>query len=450
MEARPISLQSAIDDLGFGPFQRRLLLVCGVTWAADAAEIFLIAFALPGIRKDFGLSTFGSAWVVTAGFLGMLVGAWFWGTISDRIGRRRGFTMTIGIFAVFGLLSAFAPNAVWLGVLRFATGFGLGGAVPLDFSLFAEYLPTRNRGRWLVMLEAFWGVGTVVAAGLAWILVPTVGWRWLLATSALAGLLVFWVRLRVPESPRYLATAGRMDEAREVLATVAKANGKELDVQRVTAPPTEAAPGVGALWTPRMRKTTLMLWLTWFFIALGYYGLFSWLPAIFADRGFSQVRTYGYTFALAVASIPGYLSAAWLVEVWGRRRTLVTYGFASALFTYLYAVTNSPSTILAAGCLMSFFTLGAWAALYAYTPELAPTTMRTTSMGWASGMARIAGSVAPLLGGLLIPVSLVAALSLYAASFALAALSVALLGPETRDEELADTLGAGTAAPARS
>jgi MFS family permease len=104
MEARPISLQNAIDDLGFGPFQRRLLLVCGVTWAADAAEIFLIAFALPGIRKDFGLSTFGSAWVVTAGFLGMLVGAWFWGTISDRIGRRRGFTMTIGIFAVFGLL----------------------------------------------------------------------------------------------------------------------------------------------------------------------------------------------------------------------------------------------------------------------------------------------------------------------------------------------------------
>jgi putative MFS transporter len=441
--ARSISLQSAIDELGFGAFQRRLLLVCGVTWAADAAEIFLVSFALPGIRKEFGLSTFGSAWLVTAGFLGMLVGAWFWGTISDRIGRKRGFTMTIGIFALFGLLSAFSPNAAILGVLRFLTGFGLGGAVPLDFSLFAEYLPTRNRGRWLVLLEAFWGVGTVVAAGLAWILVPTVGWRWLLATSAVAGALVFWVRLRVPESPRYLATAGRMDEARQVLATVAEANGRSLDVARVEAPRPEPTPGVKALWAPGLRRVTLMLWLAWFFIALGYYGLFSWLPQIFADRGFTAVRTYGYSFALAVASIPGYLSAAWLVEQWGRRRVLWLYALASGVFTYVYAIVDSPGSILATGCLMSFFTLGAWAALYAYTPELAPTSIRTTSMGWASGMARIAGAIAPLLGGVLIPVSLVAALTVYAVAFVCAGLSVFLLGPETREQELADTLGAG-------
>ena len=96
-----------------------------------------------------------------------------------------------------------------------------GGAVPLDFSLFAEYLPTRNRGRWLVILESFWGVGTVVAAGLAWILVPTLGWRYLLGSSALAGALVFWVRLRIPESPRFLAATGRVDEAEAILGQVA-------------------------------------------------------------------------------------------------------------------------------------------------------------------------------------------------------------------------------------
>ena len=161
--------------------------VCGVTWAADAAEIFIIAFALPKITEEFGLTTFQSSVVVSSAFLGMLAGAWFWGTVSDRIGRKRGFTITIGILRVVRLPVGLLAEHGLLCRVRVLAGFGLGGAVPLDFSLFAEYLPTRNRGRWLVILESFWGAGTVVAAGLAWMLVPTLGWRYLLGSSAVAG-----------------------------------------------------------------------------------------------------------------------------------------------------------------------------------------------------------------------------------------------------------------------
>src|SRR5687767_992463 len=124
----------------------------------------------------------------------MLVGALFWGTVSDRIGRRRGFGVTVLIFAVFGLLSALAPSFGWLLALRALTGFGLGGALPLDFSLFAEFLPRRNRGRYLVLLESFWALGTVLAAA------PRVAHRArprvapLLASSAAAALLVVWIR----------------------------------------------------------------------------------------------------------------------------------------------------------------------------------------------------------------------------------------------------------------
>ena len=442
-QAGAVPVQTAIDRIGFGRFQKRLLGVCGVTWAADAAEIFLIAFALPKITADFGLSTFESSVVVASTFVGMLAGAWFWGTVSDRIGRKRGFTITIGIFAVFGFLSAFSPNMFWLCAFRILAGFGLGGAVPLDFSLFAEYLPTRNRGRWLVILESFWGVGTVAAAALAWLLVPTLGWRYLLATSAIAGALVFWVRRRVPESPRYLAATGRVDEAEAVLAQVARTNGvPENEVPHIV-PPTDASDKVEIkrLFEGRLARTTVMLWSTWFFIALAYYGLFSWLPKIFADRGLDVVQTYGYTLLLAAAQLPGYFSAAWLVERWGRKRTFVTYLSIAALCTFVYGAAQSLPVLLTAAVLMSFFALGAWSSLYAYTPELLPTRMRTTGMGAASGMARVAGVLAPLLGGLLIPVSLGLTLSVYALSFALAALSVAVLGHETRDEALADTVG---------
>ena len=440
-----ITVEDAIDHTGFGRFQQRLLIVCGITWAADAAEVLMVAFALPAVIKEFGITPAQGGLIASATFLGMLVGAWFWGTISDRIGRRTGFMITVGIFAVFGIASAFAPNAVWLAVFRALTGFGLGGALPLDFSLFAEYLPRKNRGRWLVILESFWGLGTLTAAGLAWLIIPNYGWRPFMATSALAALLVFWIRVRVPESPRYLATVGRPEEARKVIDQVARENGRPPLEGEIERPAGFEPPRVGMLFQRGLARTTAAVWITWFCISLGYYGLFTWLPSIFAQQGFSFVRTYGYVFILALAQLPGYFSAAWLIERLGRKPVLSGYLAVSAVMTYLFAVADNRSLILTAAILMSFFTLGAFAALYAYTPEVYPTEIRTTGMGAASSMARISGVIAPYLGGILIPISLVAALSVYSIAFLVGALAIAVLAYETRGRGLADTIAAARA-----
>jgi putative MFS transporter len=436
-----IDVQEAIDHIGFGRFQRRLLLVCGVTWAADAAELLAIGFALPGIRESFGLGTTGAGLVAAAAFLGMLLGATFWGTVSDRIGRRAGFQATVAIFAVFGFLSAFAPNAELLFVCRFLAGFGLGGALPIDFSLMAEFLPRRNRGRYLVLLESFWALGTVAIALLALLIVPDHGWRPLLAASGVAAGLLVWIRRRVPESPRYLVTAGRADEAARILHDVARDNGRTLPARALASPPPEGAGTLSGLWRPHVRRSTVTLWIAWFSIGLAYYGLFVYLPTILADRGFSVVRTYGYSLVLAAAQVPGYLSAAWLVERWGRRPTLVTYLAASGAFTVLFAVAGSEAAIIATAALMSFFALGAWAALYAYTPESYPTAVRTTGMGWASGMARVAAALVTLFGATVIAGSMAFALVFCGVTFLVGAAAVGLLGRETRGTALADSLG---------
>ena len=435
-----MTVQDAIDEIGYGRFQRRLLAVCGVTWAADAAEVLLIGFALPSIRAEFGLDAFAAGLLATSTFVGMLLGAWLWGPVADRIGRRLGFMVTVGIFAVFGLLSAFAPSAGWLIVLRLLTGFGLGGALPLDFSIYAEYLPSRNRGRNLVLLESFWAAGTIVAAGLAFLLVPTVGWRPLLATSALAALLVLWIRARIPESPRYLVVAGRPDEAQRVIAQVAAYNGRRVPSSSIVPAPPQPRVGLRTLLGPGLRRITVMLWLTWFGVALGYYGLFVWLPTVFVEQGFGFLRSYGYAFLLALAQVPGYLSAAWLVERWGRRPTIVCYLAVSAAATFLFALAPGTGLLLTGGILMSAFSLGAWGGLYAYTPELYPTAVRGTGFGVASGMSRIGGALAPLVGGALLATSLVLPLTVYAAAFAVAAAAVALLGTETRDRTLPDVV----------
>ncbi len=429
-----------IDEIGYGRFQRKLMLICGVGWAADAMEVLLISFALPAIIKEWSLAPGQAGLLGTAIFLGMLAGAWFWGTLSDYVGRKIGFQLTVLIDSVFGFLSALSPSYAWLLAFRTLTGFGVGGTLPVDYSIFAEYLPRQKRGRYLVYLESFWAVGTIVAAGLAWLVVPRLGWRALLALSAVPGLIVFFIRRYVPESPRYLLINGRQDEMRAVLTQVARENGVAVPDFNIAVPRPSPGVTVAALWRQPYLRRTLMLWITWFAISLGYYGTFIWLPQIFVSRGFTFLRTYQNTFLMALAQLPGYFSAAYLVERWGRRPTLALYLVLSGLFTYLFAVVTGLSSILATAILMSFFCLGAWGALYAYTPELYPTQTRSTGMGWASGMTRIAGALAPILGAGLLTTNFTGGLTLYAVAFILGGATVFVLGQETRGKPLRDTL----------
>ena len=444
MAKRTMTVGEAVEQIGVGPFQYKLLAICGASWAADAMEVLIISYVIPNVIREWSLTSGQAGLIGTAIFVGMLLGAWFWGTITDYVGRKIGFQLTVLIDSVFGFLSALSPGYVWLLVLRAITGFGVGGAMPVDYAVFSEYLPKRNRGRWLVLLESFWAVGTIIVAGLAWLILPrapAVGWRVLLAVSALPGAIVFFIRRHIPESPRYLLIEGREEEAREVLERVARENGTTLEIDRLEVQERTAGITVSALWKKPYIRSTIMLWVGWFAISLSYYGVFIWLPGIFVERGFAFLRTYQNTFLLALAQIPGYFSAAYLVEHWGRKWTLAIYLLFSGLFTYLFAVVSGLSLIVGTAMLMSFFTLGAWGVLYAYTPELYPTEIRATGMGWASGLTRIAGAIAPSLGGVLLSSSLVAALTLYAVSFVLGGVTILLLGRETKGRPLLETVG---------
>ncbi len=440
MNHKAISIDEAIDEIGIGRFQYKLLAICGAGWAADAMEVIIIAFVIPAVISEWSLTSGQAGFIGTAIFIGMLVGAWFWGAISDRVGRRLGFVLTVLVDSVFGFLSALSPGYLWLVVLRALTGFGVGGTLPVDYSIFSEYLPRRDRGRYLVLLESFWALGTIVAAGLAWLIVPRLSWRALLAVSAVPGVLIYFIRRHVPESPRYLLIEGREREARDVLQQVALENGRNVALGPLVVEERARRTTIPVLWTQQYARTTLMLWIAWFCISLGYYGTFIWLPNIFVERGFSFLKTYQNVFLMALAQLPGYFTAAFLIERWGRRTTLSLYLGLSAVFAYLFAVVSGLPLIVSVAALMSFFTLGAWGVLYAYTPELYPTEVRATGMGAASGMTRIAGAIAPLLGAFLLPVSLAAALTLYAVSFALGGSTVLVLGRETKGRPLADTI----------
>jgi len=439
---RHLSLDPLVEQVGYGRFQRRLLWVCGLGWAADAMEVMLVSFALPAMAAEWSLSAAQKGFLATALFVGMLAGALIWGRLSDLMGRKLGFMATIGIDSLFGLLSAFSPNFAVFLVLRMLTGFGVGGTLPVDYAVFAEFLPAKDRGKRLVLLESFWAFGTLAAAGLAWLVVPHLGWRALFIVSAIPGVLLFAVRSYVPESPRYLAVSGQQDEALQVLRNVAKINGKELDesavlvAEQLAQEPQKSS--VKDLFSRELWLTTLLLWSIWFFISIGYYGIFTWIPSWLRAKGFALPAVYPYSFFMALAQLPGYFSAAYLVEKIGRRLTLGLYLAGSGLGAVAFSLAVSPAGIVGAALVLSFFALGAWGALYAYTPEAYPTIIRTTGIGSASGMTRIAGVIAPFVGALLSGQNLVTALLVFGAAYGLGALSAFLLPRETWGSALED------------
>ena len=361
-----MTIDEALAQGGAGSFQRRLLGIFGLVWAADAMQVIAIGFTAASIAASFGLTVPQALQTGTLFFLGMFAGATLFGRIADRIGRRNVLLLTVACDAVFGLASVFATDFTMLVALRFLTGMAVGGTLPVDYAMMAEFLPPRNRGRWLVWLEGFWALGTIVIALTAWAahsLGAEEPWRWIFAVAALPALIGVWLRLWVPESPMYLLRKGDEAGARRVLDRVLAANGAPA-LQAGTRLVAPVLPGTGqGLFGPELRNRSIAIFATWFLVSLSYYGVFVWLPSELVKGGMGFVRGHGFLVLLALAQIPGYALAAHGVEAWGRKLTLQVFLLLSAVACFLFTIAASPWLIAASLMVMSFALLGTWGAL---------------------------------------------------------------------------------------
>ena len=441
-----------LENLPLGRFQYKLLVVTGLGWLFDAMDTGLIAFVLPVLAREWSLTPAQVGWIGSIGLIGMALGAVLAGTIADRIGRKQVFTITVLLYSISTGLCAVAWNYESLLVFRFLVGFGLGGELPVAATLMSEYAPARLRGRFIVLLESFWGLGWLVAACIAYLLIPVFGWQAAFFIGALPALYVFLLRLHMPESIRYLLAKGRVDEAKAIVRDIERQLRlperpflDQLAPHRVQAEQVET-PGFSALWAKGMRRRTVMLWLAWFGIVFSYYGIFMWLPSMVFAQGFAIVKTFEYVLIMTVAQLPGYYAAAYLVDVIGRRYTLGLFLLLSGVCSYFFGNAGDVSALLGWGAAMSFFNLGAWGVIYTYTPEQYPTAMRALGSGWAAGFGRIGGMIAPMLVGVMLasafPMSGI--FMMFAAVFVVISGTVLLLGRESKQqtlEELEQTLG---------
>ena len=429
-----------LEALPVGRFHYKLLLVTGLGWLFDSMDTGLIAFILPVLAKEWGLAPGQMGLIGSIGLIGMALGAVISGTVADRIGRKKVFTITVLLYSIASAFCALSWNYQSLLVFRFLVGFGLGGELPVAATLVSEYAPSRVRGRFIVLLESFWGLGWIAAACIAYFFIPVYGWRMAFLIGALPALYVCLIRLHMPESVRYLLTRGRVDEARRIVLSLEK----QLHVPSAlftgeTEPvPVVAKASFRELWKKPFMSRTIMLWLVWFGINFSYYGIFMWLPSLVFQQGFTVVKTFEYVLIMTLAQLPGYYCAAWLVDKIGRKYTLSAFLLFSGVASYFFGHASTAATLMMWGSVMSFFNLGAWGVLYTYTPEQYPTAIRALGSGWAAGFGRFGGMAAPMMVGALLARSFgfASVFYMFALVFAAVAVIVLSLGVESKQKDL--------------
>ncbi|PVZ87663.1 MFS transporter [Serratia sp. S1B] len=392
-----MDLVSRVQRLPIGRFHYNLLWMVGLGWMFDAMDTGIIAFIMTKLVHDWSLTPVESGWIVSIGFVGMAIGAVFSGALADRFGRKNTFASTLVIYSIATGLCAFAPNLTVLLVCRFIVGLGLGGQLPVAVTLVSEYVPAQVRGRFIVLLESFWGLGWLVAALISYFLIPHFGWHIAFLIGGLPLFYVWVIFSKVPESVPYLINRNRIEEAHLLIQKLERQAGVEV-IQEIEVQPVARQQKVSfqQLWQKPFVRRTLMLWLIWFGIVFSYYGIFTWLPSLLVKQGYDIVKSFEYVLFMILAQLPGYVAASWLVEKLGRKGTLAGFIGFCAVSAYFFGQASSASEIMLWGCLMSFFNLGAWGVLYTYTPEQYPANIRAFGSGWAAAIGRIGGIVAPM------------------------------------------------------
>ena len=397
--------------------RNKLLGVAGVGWMFDAMDVGILSFIIAALAADWGLNSSQMGWIGSVNSIGMAVGALFFGVLADKIGRKQIFMWTLVLFSLASGISAFTTTLAVFLVFRFFVGMGLGGELPVASTLVSESVKAEERGRVVVLLESFWAGGWLIAAIIAYFVIPAdfwpiEGWRVALLLTALPALYAIYIRMKLPDSPQFAV----------------KAESKKRSVFQ----------NIAEVWSKKYARSTLMLWILWFAVVFSYYGMFLWLPSVMVGKGFDLISSFKYVLIMTLAQLPGYFTAAWFIEKFGRKFVLVTYLLGTAASALAFGNAETTTTLLIFGMLLSFFNLGAWGALYAYTPEQYPAIVRGTGAGMAAAVGRVGGIFGPLLVGSLLTkgydISFV--FTIFCIAIVIGVLAVLLLGKETKQIEL--------------
>jgi putative MFS transporter len=444
MSVAPSPIGQRLDRLPPGRFHRKMLFLVGAGMFFDGFDIYLAAGVLGALVRE-GVSNIDSnAWFISATFAGMTIGAWLAGILGDRFGRRFSYQFNLAIFGLASMAAAFAPSIGWLVGARFFMGLGLGAEIVVGYGTLSEFMPPSIRGRYAALLNMFTNSALFVATFGGFLIIPYLGWRWMFAIAGLGAGAVWLARKSMPESPRWLESKGRLDEAERVTRHIE---------QDVLGMPSRSAktPGAGTLNVTAQPVVPLsrlfqgqLRWRTVTGIVINVvnnlitHGFITWMPTFFIAEGLTVTRSLAFTTVMTLGAPCGSLIGYFFAESLGRKRGTVVFSFVALLLGLAYPHVTAPAAVMAMGfCLVAtIFILGAL-SIAGYVPELFPTEIRMRGVGLCSTTGRLANVGIPFLIALLwTQGGITAVLGLISAGLLVQGLVVLFIGIETKGVSL--------------
>jgi putative MFS transporter len=442
MTAGNATIAERIERLPLGGFHRRFIALVSLGNFFDLYDIFIVAYIGAVLQQSGFLTLRQFTFFVAAGFLGMFVGTVVFGMGSDRMGRRSAFILLLLIYSVFTFADAFAPTAAWLIALRFFAGVGIGAEIVVIDTYVTEVVPGRARGRYVAITQVAGFCAVPVAAVLSRLLVPThflmSGWRWVMVIGASGALLTWWFRRRLPESPRWLESRGRLAEADAIMSGLERESFSK-EGKRIYTEDTESAEGTEKkesgsfweLWKPPYLSRTVMLVIFQALQTIGFYGFANWAPTFLLKRGVSLLHSLEYTLLIALVSPIGPLLAAFTSDRMERKWTIVMLALLVAGLGLGFGNSIAPAAVVGFGALLTLANYWFSAAFHAYQAELFPTRLRATGVGFTYSWSRLSAAFTSILIGAVLLHGVPAVFAVLAVAMILVAGVVALMGPRT-------------------
>ncbi|KRN99316.1 MFS transporter [Companilactobacillus kimchiensis] len=344
-------------------------MVIGTAWLFDAADVALLSFIMPLLKKEWTLTDGQIGLVSSITTVGMMIGAVLFGYLADRFGKKNIIIITLLLFSISNLALALTTNLSQFLLVRFITGIGLGGELPVATTIIADSFSGHKRSRMLILVDSFWAIGWIIASLLAFLFMPVYGWRPTVIITSIMALYTLVIRRHLPEQTNI------KNEKLNLKSTLKQ------------------------IWSSDFRRATFCLSILWFVIMFSYYGMFLWLPSVLIKRGFSVVHSFGYTLLMSVAQLPGYFLAAYLMGKISRKKVLGIYLIGTIIGAFLFGTAQTVWLVVLSSCILSFFTLGAWGIMIALTPTQYPIEIRGVGIGFTQSIGRIGATIGPYLIG---------------------------------------------------
>jgi putative MFS transporter len=442
--------RSSIDDivarlerLPTSWWQVRTRIIVGVATFFDAFDALAIASVLPVIVPLWKLTPPQIGFLISAGFLGQLVGALLFGWIAERYGRMTAMVWSIALFALMSLVCALAWDYNSFLVFRTIQGIGLGGEVPVAAVFISELAKAHGRGRFVLLYELVFPIGLVAAALLGLWIVPHLGWQWMFVVGALPALLSLVLRRLLPESPRWLAVRGRLPEAEAAVSLIEaetqKAIGHPLPPPKPMVATVEKPASWADLFGAFYLQRTLVVWVIWFAAYFVNYGLSIWLPTVYRTV-FKLPLDVSLRYGLITQAVGliGTLICALTIDYVGRRPwfALSFAAAAIALGALAFFPTPTAEQVLTCMTIAYFFVSTINIGVYLYTPELYPTRARALGVGAATAWLRFASMIGPTVVGMMLAGGLSSVFVTFAIVAAIAAVITGLFAIETKGRVL--------------